>query len=93
MCAGTAASPADDIRPLALKLGGAALWRVLALLFSACLELGAVPSCWTIGYVKWLHKKGERKDSGTDPRRDVERTKIFTPKVGKVEGKKGPPKE
>ena len=60
MCAGTAASPADDIRPLALKLGGAALWRVLALLFSACLELGAVPSCWTIGYVKWLHKKGSQ---------------------------------
>ena len=60
MCAGTAASPADDVRPMALKLGGRALWRVLALLFSACLELGAVPSCWTVGYVKWLHKKGSQ---------------------------------
>ena len=59
---GTAASPDDGVQPAALANGGRELHLALALLFSRVLETGDVPTAWTVGYVRWLHKSGSQLD-------------------------------
>jgi exonuclease III len=56
-------SPDDGVVYSALKHGGAPLWRLLALIFSVVIDLGAVPQAWSCGFIRWLFKgKGSKLD-------------------------------
>ena len=57
-----APSPADWVTSDVIAVGGAAVWRVLALLFSCVLATGNVPPPWRVGFRRDLYKKGSRLD-------------------------------
>ena len=59
---GTAPSPDDEVVMDALNAAGPEFHGLVAVLFTAVLVTGQLPSSWTVGFVQWLHKKGSMID-------------------------------